>query len=489
MPGFPIPVQMPTGIQAGDELLVFMTNIQINPVSIIGPSGWTGVLSTGWFWKTADGSEDGAVLNWTTQDTTETFNTSVHRVLTIAALCYRFKPYVPQSMFRFFDAANALASSTTATDIPGGGLVASNQLRVFAAFGQGSDAPSDPATVHALTGITWTNPTDRTGLIALDWANDGFLNDSNAMSVADVEYEYPPPFAVYNPHDAVTAFGGSYSTGIGVYGAVYNLPQVCDNGTGGGPLVDYEITSTVVTQGGTADIQMPASVRAGDYLVLFMGNLNENVIDPSQAHAPAGWTQVWSQSSDYEWYKLADGTEGGTTVHFPVISSFPVGGPQRPWVAGVLQYRFTETPTIQSLGANHNFSASGFGGGHASSGSYGPFYVGGTARELRVYGVIGYGTDSGGFPVPLNDTTWTNATKRTPLFMSEASLSGGFPDIMSFQMADEIDFSTTAQKASVVINSSGASTGADIFGIRFVFANAQCLGPVAYWGINASTPT
>jgi hypothetical protein len=326
-------------------------------------------------------------------------------------------------------------------------------------------------------------------LITQEWSGEPPLNDSTAMSVADVEHLFPPPFSVYLPHDAVTAFGGPASTGFSVYTAQYNLPFVCDNFTGGGPLVDYMTTSTVVTQGGTADITMPANVQAGDYLVLMQGNMNENVIDPSQLHAPAGWIHVWSQSSDYEWYKIADGTEGGTTVHFP-LASFTSISTQRPWVAGVLQYRFTTPPSaIQSLGVNLGFSHSG---GSATSSLYGPTYAGGGAYELRVYGFIGFGT-SGGFSVPIYDSTWVNAVKRTPIINSEAALTGigDFPDLMSFQMADEIDVQSTL-KAQLTVNSQGdeiGGTGGDLFGIRFIFASPQCNPTVAYWGINASTPT
>lgn len=229
-PGNPIPVQMPSGIQDGDELVVFIENYQINPVSISGPSGWLGTLSTGFFTKTADGSEDGAIINWTTQNTAGAF-THPPRVMVVAALCYRFL-MPPISISRFFKDSNALAGTASLTDIPGtggsAGYVSNPQLRVYCAFGDRADAPADKDAIHPITGVTWTNPTDRTGLVALEWAGEGNLNDGTGMSVADIEYEFSSPFAPYNPHDAVTVFGGSYSTAFTLYTAVYNLPLLLE---------------------------------------------------------------------------------------------------------------------------------------------------------------------------------------------------------------------------------------------------------------------
>lgn len=226
-PGNPIPIQMPSGIQAGDQLIAFLENIQINPVSISGPSGWTGTLSTGVFTKTADGSEDGAVIDWTTQNTAGAF-THPNRVIVAAVLCYRFS-VTPTDISEFFQDVSGPGSSETLTDIPGtggsAGFVTNTNLRVYCMFGQRADDPFDPAQVHPLTGISWTNPTDRTGLVTLDWDSAGNnLNDSTAMSVADIEYNFGPPFVVYNPHDAVTIFGGSDSTGGTLITVQFNLP-------------------------------------------------------------------------------------------------------------------------------------------------------------------------------------------------------------------------------------------------------------------------
>ncbi len=220
--GSPIPIQMPSGVVAGDKLVAFLENAQVNPVSITGPSGWTGTLSTGLFTKTADGTEDGAILNWTTQNTT---GNGPSRVIVAAVVCYRIS-VVPLSESRFFQNFNSSSSSATLSHIPSTGIVGGTQLRIYCAFGQRADGPFFPTLQHTLTGITWTNPTDRTGMISLPWSGstDIELNDSTSASVADIEYNFPPPFNIYNPNDAVTLLGGAASTGGTLHTVVYNLP-------------------------------------------------------------------------------------------------------------------------------------------------------------------------------------------------------------------------------------------------------------------------
>jgi hypothetical protein len=230
-PGFPVPIQMPSGVQPGDQLVAFINGAF--PDFVTYPPGWKGTLSTGLWTKTADGSEDGAVLNWTTQDRTEIFNDSFTLPVIAHVLCYRFVvPYA--SEFRFFGAGSAGASSLTLSRIPPGrvtptgsdGLVASTHLRVECAFGGGYNDVFDLNSGVELTDIVWSGgPIDRTGT---DGVTDSSVHIGSpgciGQSVADVEYNYGPPFAVYATNNAVTGTGGAQDTGIDVYTAQYNFP-------------------------------------------------------------------------------------------------------------------------------------------------------------------------------------------------------------------------------------------------------------------------
>lgn len=228
-PGFPIPVQMPSGIQPGDQLVAFINGAF--PGFVTYPPGWTGTLSTGIWTKTADGSEDGAVINWTTQDRTEIFNDSFLLPVLAHVLCYRFV-MPPTSEFRFTGGGSDGVSTLTISDIPPGaitptgsdGVVGGTHLRVECAFGAGFDDVFDLQSTVPLTNITWNNQTDRTGTDTLEGFHDHISYEAIGQSVADIEYNFPPPFSVYNPHDAVTGTGGAQDTAIGVDTVQYNFP-------------------------------------------------------------------------------------------------------------------------------------------------------------------------------------------------------------------------------------------------------------------------
>ena len=81
-----------------------------------------------------------------------------------------------------------------------------------------------------------------------------------------------------------------------------------------------QTAAPTVTSNDTNDTQnlvtMPATVAAGDGLVVILGLDNQNTIT-----TPAGWTLLWFDQSgaffSFAGYvKVADGTEGGTTVDF-----------------------------------------------------------------------------------------------------------------------------------------------------------------------------
>jgi hypothetical protein len=226
--GSPIPIQMPSGIQAGDLLNVFMSNGHVNPVSGSSvPSGWRGVLSTGFYWKVADGSEDGAVINWQTQDTT--FVGAEDRVLVWSALCHRttVAPLLdvngdPDHFIHDDDISTSTSASVIDPPGTGGsrGFVGSTQLRVYAAFGEAYTDPFDGSTGTPISSVSWVNAIERTGLVTL--ASVATLNDSLGQATASIEYNFPPPFAVYQPHDSVTVFGPN--PGMTLETAVWHFP-------------------------------------------------------------------------------------------------------------------------------------------------------------------------------------------------------------------------------------------------------------------------
>lgn len=82
-------------------------------------------------------------------------------------------------------------------------------------------------------------------------------------------------------------------------------------------LVIDEITKTVrdVTSGADA-VSMPAIVNAGDLLIAQIAYIGSNAVAPS----PSGWNLVadtlQADANSFWYYKIADGSEGGTTVNF-----------------------------------------------------------------------------------------------------------------------------------------------------------------------------
>lgn len=230
--------------------------------------------------------------------------------------------------------------------------------------------------------------------------------------------------------------------------------------------VDYATTSLLATEDADIPIQMPATVQAGDYLVAMLGNVHVTIIDPTIT--PAGWTRL----TGYIYYKVADGTEGGTTVGFHSVTAFFTGD-QRVLLAAVLQYRFSEIPTlIASVGAVRNFGSSS-PGADAVSGVYGDFL--GAETETRVYGFIGASNDENFISAPIGGYTWANATDRSGV-VSHAKGDGNLEDALSIITADKLDIFPFGQTQRVDLTVDGGGfygVGGDLFGIRFVFSAPQ----------------
>lgn len=105
-------------------------------------------------------------------------------------------------------------------------------------------------------------------------------------------------------------------------GKAYIFGGACEAGSF--PPVD-SVTSTVFSANSTAhNVEMPGYVEAGDLLlVLFTNDGSATVTDPDGA---GGWTQQTTAANGTNvrgsvWAKVADGSEGGTTVNFVTSGS------------------------------------------------------------------------------------------------------------------------------------------------------------------------
>lgn len=82
----------------------------------------------------------------------------------------------------------------------------------------------------------------------------------------------------------------------------------------GYPTVASITTSEFNTQATSFAVPMPATTASGDLLFMFGGHAGDNHL----WNAVTGWTNMWNAASGTHvgggWYKIADGTEGGTTV-------------------------------------------------------------------------------------------------------------------------------------------------------------------------------
>ena len=82
------------------------------------------------------------------------------------------------------------------------------------------------------------------------------------------------------------------------------------------PTVQSVTTTTFASDTTAHAVDMPSTVNAGELLLCFFTNDVGATIT-----TPSGWTQLWSSSTAIEvrgsaYYKVADGSEGGTTVDF-----------------------------------------------------------------------------------------------------------------------------------------------------------------------------
>lgn len=204
MAGSPVPIQMPTGILAGDWLVVAGGTFSL--------ATWDHSSGDGWFAingprnimvKIADGSEDGATLtNFVTLNTETLFEGPATRAAVFAAFAYRFPvaptsgggfgpssavhPYSPR-LFPFPTPTNPADSSDDAGGTFPGFVTNASEFRFL--MGQGQGDVGSGATV--LSSMTWHGDLiqDRTGMVSqgpsvsydatsATWADQFYLSNS-----------------------------------------------------------------------------------------------------------------------------------------------------------------------------------------------------------------------------------------------------------------------------------------------------------------------
>jgi hypothetical protein len=94
------------------------------------------------------------------------------------------------------------------------------------------------------------------------------------------------------------------------------------------PVVLSSTTQDFDTPSATHNVTMPATVEAGDLLIVtFCGHCNQSQAQTPLVTTPSGWTELvdqleatgpWAHCSLYG--KIADGTEDGTNVDFATVS-------------------------------------------------------------------------------------------------------------------------------------------------------------------------
>lgn len=158
---------------------------------------------------------------------------------------------------------------------------------------------------------------------------------------------------------------------------------------GSGPLpvapvlvaITPSIFPAVTTSHATA---MPATVATGQLLVLLA-----HVRTSSDATMPAGWTRFIYQVTGagggqtfFGYYKITNGTEGGSTVNFETVSSASVAAQVWQFATG----SFTGVPTASGLGSTNNTEI--------------PMAVhDSTWLDEDVFWIVGFGSNGGASPL------------------------------------------------------------------------------------------
>lgn len=106
----------------------------------------------------------------------------------------------------------------------------------------------------------------------------------------------------------------------------HGLMMAAAGGGGGGAPNVLSLTPSAFNSAATSHhVDMPSSVSVGDLLIAIVGSDGSNA--NSVVSTPAGWTQIHTtfnsstSNRGTDFYRIADGTEGGTTVDFATAAA------------------------------------------------------------------------------------------------------------------------------------------------------------------------
>ena len=283
-------VAMPSGTVTTGDLLLCQFTIPSNS-AITTPSGWTllalevntTAVSTGWWYKVAAGTESGTTVNWVTAASVQAIGT-VHQI--------QNGTYGSGLLAIAGNQGTSANPQSPEIPIPWG----TTQNTILTAFGSNFNAVSVsyPATFG---GGDWQASAATTG-------TNTVASHASAIKTDTV------------PSIAPGAFTQNTSRAFGAHTLL-----IGPNGTPAlsGPVVLSTTNSDFVTDTTSHLVAMPAIVNAGDLLMALVATH-----DTSTVTTPSGWTQLVTANTGGAalgaqfgvYYKLAAGTEGGTTVDF-----------------------------------------------------------------------------------------------------------------------------------------------------------------------------
>lgn len=282
-------VNMPSGTVSFGDLLLCQFSVPSN-TAVTTPSGWTllngmangSSVGSYWYYKVAAGTESGTTVNFVTA-------ASVQAVATVHQI--QAGTYGSGLLYAASVGGTSASPQSPSLPIPWG----NTQNTALTGFGSQFNIVGPPTYPAGYFNGDWAASSPTTG-------SNIVVSNASAIRVAAMASESPPGFSMVNSRAWV-----AHTVFIGPNGT----PAL------NGPVV-LGTTSTAFDADATSHlVAMPATVSAGDLLIMSIATH-----DVSTQTTPSGWTLVAAGNSGGGvagaqagiFYKIATGTEGGTTV-------------------------------------------------------------------------------------------------------------------------------------------------------------------------------